>query len=155
MSIERLTSVLNRNRINYEVVDHPSAYTAQEIAANAHVSGKEFAKTVIVKLDGTMAMVVLPASRKVDFEMFNEVFPHTDVELAKEAEFADYFVTCEAGSMPPFGFLYGMHVYVAPELAEDEEIYFNAESHTKLVKMRYKDWEDLVQPQKLLFATMV
>ena len=49
--------------------------------------------------------------------------------------------------MPPFGNLYDMDVYVAEQLAEDEEIAFNAGSHTELVRMSYKDFENLVTPE--------
>ena len=49
--------------------------------------------------------------------------------------------------MPPFGNLYGMEVFVAESLAEDEEIAFNAGSHTELIKMAYNDFERLVKPK--------
>ena len=49
--------------------------------------------------------------------------------------------------MPPFGNLYGMEVYVAKTLAEDEEIAFNAGSHIELIKLAYKDFEKLVNPK--------
>ena len=54
--------------------------------------------------------------------------------------------------MPPFGNLFGIHVYVAPELADDEYIAFNAGSHAELIQMKYVDFEDLVQPQELRLA---
>ena len=49
--------------------------------------------------------------------------------------------------MPPFGNLYGMDVYVAEKLTDDEEIAFNSGTHTELVKLSYKDYEDLVSPK--------
>jgi Ala-tRNA(Pro) deacylase len=49
--------------------------------------------------------------------------------------------------MPPFGNLYDMNVFVADSLAEDEEIAFNAGSHTELVKLAYADFARLVQPK--------
>ena len=55
--------------------------------------------------------------------------------------------------MPPFGNLYGMDVYMAPELTEEEEIAFNAGSHTELIKMAYKDFERLVKPKVMSFTT--
>ena len=48
--------------------------------------------------------------------------------------------------MPPFGNLYGMDVYISHALAEEEEIAFNAGSHTVLIKMNYKDYDNLVRP---------
>ena len=154
MPIERLKKVLDQNGIKYVMLNHSPAYTAQEIAAAAHIPGKELAKTVILKLDGTFAMAVLPASCRIDFELVKDAFTATRVELATEDEFSNLFPNCEAGAMPPFGNLYGMHVYVAPELAEDEYIAFNAGTHTQLIQMKYVDFEDLVQPQELFLAAV-
>ena len=153
MPIERVKKVLDQNGIKYVRIGHSPAYTAQEIAESAHISGKEMAKTVILKLDGTFAMVVLPASLQIDFDLLRESFTATRVEMATEDEFKDLFPNCEVGAMPPFGNLYGMHVYVAPELAEDEYIAFNAGTHTELIQLRYEDFESLVQPQELFLAT--
>lgn len=54
--------------------------------------------------------------------------------------------------MPPFGNLYGMEVFVSESLAEDEEIAFNAGSHTELVRLAYKDFERLVEPEVMKFS---
>lgn len=127
-------------------VSHSQAYTAQEIASLAHVRGKELAKTVMVKIDGKMAMAVLPASYRVNFDLLKAAAGTRGVELASEWEFKDMFPDCDTGAMPPFGNLYGMAVFVADSLAEDEEIAFNAGSHTELIRLLYKDFERLVSP---------
>jgi len=147
MPVQRLKEFLDREEVKYVSISHSPAYTAQEIAASAHVPGKELAKTVIVKLDGRMAMAVLPASLKIDFAKLKQASGAAEVELASEREFRDMFPGCEVGAMPPFGNLYDVDVYVSPQLAEDEEIAFNAGSHTELVKLAYRDFERLVQPK--------
>jgi len=152
MPAKKLREFLDQNRVKYVVISHSPAYTAQEIAATAHISGRELAKTVMVKLDGKMAMAVLPASSKIDFDLLKEGTGAKKVELASEREFKDMFPECDTGAMPPFGNLYGMDVYVARRLAEDEEIAFNAGSHTELVKLGYKDFEKLVQPKVVRFT---
>jgi Ala-tRNA(Pro) deacylase len=152
MPVKKLKEFLDSNQVKYVMISHSAAYTAQEIAASAHVPGKELAKTVIVKVDGKMAMAVLPASFKVDLEHLKEAAGAKSVELAGEREFRDMFPGCETGGMPPFGNLFGMDVYVSAKLAEDAEIAFNAGSHTELVKLAYKDFERLVQPKVLHFA---
>ena len=154
MPVKQLKEFLDQNQVKYVSVSHSVAYTAQEIAASAHVKGKELAKTVMVKVDGKMAMAVLPASYKVDFDLLREAIGVDDVELATEKEFRDMFPECEVGAMPPFGNLYGMDVYSARELAEDDEIAFNAGTHTELVKLAYADFERLVKPRVLEFAAV-
>jgi Ala-tRNA(Pro) deacylase len=147
MPVKKLKEFLDSERVKYLTVNHSPAYTAQEIAASAHVRGKEMAKTVIITIKGKMAMAVLPASRKIGFDMLREAAGAETVQLASEQAFRDMFPGCEVGAMPPFGNLYGMDVYVSKQLAEDEEIVFNAGSHTELIRMGYKDFERLVKPK--------
>ena len=147
MPVRKLKEYLDRNGVRWVSIVHSPAYTAQEIAASAHVKGKELAKTVMVKVDGKPVMVVLPASQRVDFQVLRDVTGGESVVLSSEAEFRELFPDCEAGAMPPFGNLYGMDVYVSAKLAEDDEIAFNAGSHTELMKLRYEDFEKLVQPK--------
>jgi Ala-tRNA(Pro) deacylase len=147
MPIKKLKAFLDENDVKYVTIRHSRAYTAQEIAAKAHVSGKELAKTVIIKVEGKMAMTVLPASYKLDFKLLKQLFGTQQVTLATEAEFKYFFPDCEVGAMPPFGNLYDMEVYVAESLAEDYQIAFNNGTHTELLKMSYEDFERLVQPK--------
>ncbi len=147
MPIRRLREFLDSHGVRYFVVSHSAAYTAQEIAAAAHVPGKELAKTVMVNIAGKMAMVILPASRQLDFECLREITDTRDVELAGEKEFAGLFPECEIGAMPPFGNLYGMDVYVSEELEGDDEIAFNAGAHNELLRLSYEDYKKLVHPK--------
>jgi Ala-tRNA(Pro) deacylase len=152
MPAKKLKQYLDENKIKYLSITHSSAYTAQEIAATAHVPGKELAKTVIIKIDGKMTMAILPASNKVDFEILKNAIGTPNVRLAEEYEFIDRFPGCEPGAMPPFGNLYGMDVYAAKGLTEDDEIAFNAGTHTELIRMDYKDFERLVRPKIMEFS---
>ena len=147
MPVEKLKRFLDDNNIRYVVIRHSPAYTAQEIAASAHIPGRELAKTVMIKVDGRMAMVVLPASAKVSLEQLRKRTGAKSVELAGEGDFENTFAGCELGAMPPFGNLYGMDVFVSESLTEDEEIAFNAGSHTELLRMAYRDFDRLVNPK--------
>ena len=153
MPAKMLTELLEKSHVSYATVAHPPAYTAQEIAASAHVPGKEMVKTVMVKINGRMAMLVLPSTRKVVLYELREMLGSDDVTFASENEFRDLFPDCEPGAMPPFGNLYGVDVYVAPSLAEDKEIAFNAGSHTELMRVAYADFARLVHPHVLAFTT--
>ena len=152
MALQQLKSFLDRQRTKYQIITHSPAYTAQEIAATAHIPGKMLAKTVIVKLDGKMAMAVLPAHRLVNLQDLRDVTGYEDVQFAREEEFRAVFPECEVGAMPPLGPIYGMDVYVAEELTYDQDIVFNACSHTELIRMRFEDFERLVQPRVVSFV---
>jgi Ala-tRNA(Pro) deacylase len=152
MPLGKLKKYLDDNSIKYVIKSHSIAYTTPEIAALAHVPGKEWAKTVIIKIDDKMAMAVLPASYRIDFNDFKKAVGVKNIEMATEEEFENQFKDCELGAMPPFGNLYDMDVYVAESLAEDDEITFNACSHNELMQMAYKDFEKLVKPKVVKFS---
>lgn len=151
MPVKKLKEFLDSHHVKYVSIVHSRAYTAQEIAASAHVPGRELAKAVMVKVDGRIAMAVLPALYQIDFERLRAAIGARTVELASETEFQDRFPECELGAMPPFGNLYGMEVYAARRLSEDREIAFNAGSHTELIKLAYTDFERLVSPKVVDF----
>lgn len=146
MPLSKLRKFLDSHQIKYLVISHSLAYTAQGVAAVSHVSGRELAKTVIVTIDGILAMVVLPASLHVDMERLRTITGAQAVQLASEKEFQDAFPDCETGAMPPFGNLYGMPVYADATLAEYEEITFTAGTHRELVRMNWQDMLRLVCP---------
>lgn len=152
MPLRRLIEYLDRHNIKYEKMSHSEAFTAQEIAASAHVPGRELAKTVMVKIDGNMAMAVLPASQKINLDLLRQESHARRVDLAKEDEFEEMFPGCEIGAMPPFGNLYEMPVFVAEQLAEDDYISFNAGSHTELIRVSFIDFQNLVNPKIVKIA---
>jgi len=153
MPVRKLKEFLDREKIKYVSIVHSPAYTAQEVAASAHITGKELAKTVIVHLDKETAMAVLPANRKIILQDLREVTGADQVKFVPEDEFKKQFPECDTGAMPPFGNLYGMAVYAAASLAENEQIAFNAGSHTEVIKLAYKDFERLVRPKVVSFTT--
>jgi Ala-tRNA(Pro) deacylase len=142
-----LIDFLEKNAVQYEIVEHSISYTAQEIAEMAHVSGKDFAKTVIVKIDGEAAMVVTQGHRRLDLDVLKQQLGAEEIKMASEFSFEKQFPDCELGAMPPFGNLWNMRVFVDAALTEDEFIAFNAGSHEELIKMSYKDYETLVKPK--------
>jgi Ala-tRNA(Pro) deacylase len=147
MPVKTLKQLLDREKVKYVTIIHSPAYTAQEVAASAHVSGKHLAKTVMVECDGKLAMAVVPASSQVDLALLEGASAAGSVELAEEKAFAERFPGCDVGAIPPFGNLYGMDVYFDEALTEDDEIAFSAGTHTELLKLDYRDYERLVHPK--------
>jgi len=142
--LKKLKDYLEKNQVRYEVGYHERIYTSQEIAAAMHVPGKELAKVVMVKADGKMVMLVLPASYRVDMKKLKVVLNCKKVGMAKEVDFQELFPDCEVGAMPPFGNLYNLEVWVDQVLAEDELIVFRAGSHVETLKIKYNDYARLV-----------
>jgi len=148
----RIKEYLEQNGVEYKSLVHPTAYTAQEVAATTHIRGKEVAKVVMVKVDDKMIMAVLPAAHKIDLAQLKEVLGVKKVELATEDEFKEMFPDCEIGAQPPFGNLYNLEVIAAKPLWENEEITFNAGTHTDVITIPFSDWERLVKPRQVEFT---
>ena len=153
MPIAKLKNFLDDQHVQYISIIHSRAHTAQETAEVAHIPGRQLAKTVMVKLDGKMAMVVLPASEQIDLDLLQGCAGVNSAELADEKEFSALFPQCEIGAMPPFGNLYGMMVYVEEDLTTAGTIAFNAGSHLELIQLSYNDFERLVKPRIVRIAS--
>jgi len=145
--LRRLKEVFDRAKISYEVYNHPRAFTAPEIAATQHITGRAMAKVVMLNVDGSFVMAVLPSNRLVDFELAKAGLDAADVSLATEEQFATLFPECEIGAMPPFGNLFGLPVFVDPALERYESIFFNAGNHLQTVRLKYRDFKTLVKPE--------
>lgn len=149
MSMEKVKQYLDDQHIKYVIMQHSRAYTAQEVAAAARIPGRHFAKTVMVKIDGRLALAVLPATDHVDLKRLTQSVGAKSVELAKEQDFKNSFPDCELGAMPPFGNLFNMEVFVSPHLTEADRIAFNAGNHTDVMQLSYSDFARLVNPAEV------
>jgi Ala-tRNA(Pro) deacylase len=149
---ERLEAYLDEHHVPFQVQQHMQAFTAQRLAESEHISGKMVAKTVIVWADNQMIALVLPASSRVDLDKVQRALGVKELRLAHETEFATTFPDCEVGTMPPFGNLYGIAVYVEKSLAEEEIIVFPVGTYTGTVSLKYIDFDCLAQPKVMEFA---
>ena len=150
----RLKSVLDSNQIPYESLPHTTTYTAQGTAAVMQISGKDVAKTIVLRAGPSgedTILAVLPGSRHAKLDKLSAAIGKP-VRLATELEFTDLFPDCELGAMPPFGALYNLPVYVDESLAKDKEVVFNAGTHHDAVRMTYEDFVRLAKPKICSFA---
>jgi Ala-tRNA(Pro) deacylase len=154
MSNQKLIDFLNDHRIKYSILSHSPAYTAMEVAAAAHIPGKQMAKTVMVRLDGKLAMAVVPSSYRVDLEALARELGAKTATLAEEKDFAHVFPGCEVGGMPPFGNLWKLPVYISDTLAEDKTISFNAGNHFEIMTLAFHDYRRLVEPKVLRISKL-
>ena len=147
-----LRDFLENQHVEYEVIHHHTDHTAGQTAYDTHTPPNEFAKTVFVWVGDRLAMAVLPSDQLLSESKLALGLDVPSVALASESDFEDLCDDCEIGAEPPFGNLYALPVYISPSLAEDDEITFNAGSHREAVRMKYKDFARLVEPQVVPLA---
>lgn len=133
---------LAANRVEYELHEHPTTYTARETARAEGVDPRLFAKTVGVELaNGRRALVVVDATDKVDLVKARHVLDSGSVRLLTEEELVSLAPDCQVGTMPPIGDLFGVRVYADYAVREDREISFHAGSHHFTVHVDRAAWE--------------
>ncbi|PWJ45093.1 aminoacyl-tRNA deacylase [Sediminitomix flava] len=148
-----LKEFLDSNNIDYQIISHSETHTNMQAAASSHISGHKVAKTVMVKADDRICMVVLPASYLINFNQLSEALGVNDCHLIGENLFKDLFKgNVETGAMSPFGNIHNMDVYVAESLIHKERIAFNAGNHHEMILMKYEDFNKLVKPKSLHFS---
>ncbi len=150
----RIEEFLKKSNVPYDKKHHPKAYTAQEVAASAHVPGDMLAKTVVVKAGNDYLLAVCPATHLVDLKKLAKVVG-TDVRLANESEMQGLFEETEIGAEPPFGNLYGLPTYVDISLAECSDIVFQAGTHEDTIRISFEDYKRTAEPQMADFASHV
>lgn len=147
MSISpKIKSYLEKEKVKFETLEHSVAYTAMEIAGSQHIPGRQVIKCVIVKADGKFIMCALPSIHYLDMKKLKSITGAKEIQLAGEEEIAKLFPDYEVGAEPPFGHLYGLKVYADKLLEEDEDIVFNAGTHTDMLKIKLADFKRLVHP---------
>ena len=137
---------LRNEGVQFEHLKHPEVFTAQEVAAEQHVPGREMVKAVLVKTDQGLALAVLPSIYRINFAKLAKVLGAKTATLAPEEEMARVFPDVEIGAEPPFGSLYNVPTVVEERLAKEPEIVFQAGTHTDTVKMKYADYARLATP---------
>src|SRR5882724_8327247 len=147
----RLIDFLDENKVRYEILHHPEAFTSHELAAIEHVKGKDRAKVVMVKSGEKLLMAVLPTDRRIDLEKLVGIIGQPTV-MGVEAEFKPLFPDCAIGTMPPIGHLYGVATYLDRSVAEADKLVFEAGTHSDAIRMKYSDYERLARPIVADFA---
>ncbi|PIN81153.1 hypothetical protein COV13_02155 [Candidatus Woesearchaeota archaeon CG10_big_fil_rev_8_21_14_0_10_32_9] len=60
--------------------------------------------------------------------------------------------TCVIGSVPPFGTLFNLEVYVSKDILNQEIIFFSAGTHNDSIKMKSKDYIMIINPVLIDFS---
>ncbi len=142
----KIKSYLDYEKVDYQLLEHELAYTSMEIAGSQHIPGHQVIKPVIFKADGKFVMCVLPSIHYVDIDKLKKLTDAKEIRLATEEEFSHLFPDYEVGAEPPFGHLHGLKVIADRILDEDEDVVFNAGTHTDMIKMKWTDFKKIVNP---------
>jgi Ala-tRNA(Pro) deacylase len=146
-----LKAHLEKTHTNYSLVSHPPARSSQYAASLLHISGKEIAKSVVLRAGEQMLIAVLPASYHINLKTLSSLVG-APTQLPGEQECYKLFPDCQPGAVPPFGEIYGLPVYLDSSMAEDREVIFCAGTLSEGIRMTCTDFVRLVKPKICSFA---
>lgn len=153
MLSQRVRALLQDAQVEYEILPHAEAFTAQETAAATEVAGRQLAKVVMLRdADGHPVMAVLPAPCRVDVHALAESAGVEALAFVPERDFREMFPDCEPGAMPPFGELYRVPTWVDRCFDEGEDVFFAAGNHREVVRMPYREFDRLAHADHAEFC---
>jgi len=147
-----ITEFLDREAVGYEVTTHRPAYTAQEVAQEEHVSGRNMAKCVVLAADGQDVLVVVPACCMLDFEAVRGILGASEIRMADEERISELFPDCQIGAEPPFGSLYGLATILDERLGREAYIVFQGGRHDRAIRMDMESYLRIESPMIASFS---
>jgi len=147
----RVAQFLTEQRVAFETIIHPPAFTAQKRAKFLHVPGKQVAKAVLLAGPKDFFLAVLPATHRVDTRALMEALGKP-IRLATSRELEALFRDCEMGVVSPFGSLYALPIILEEAIDPEAMLVFEGYTHAEAIRMRCRDFERLERPLRLRFA---
>lgn len=139
----KLKDYLETEGVKYDLIEHPFSVTSMRTAFEAHVSGEDIAKAVLLHDGEGYILAVVPATHQVQLGKLRKKYKRY-LSLAEEKDLHELFADCSMGAIPPVGKAYGVDVIFDDQLSERQDIYFEAGDHTDLIHVSGKDFRALM-----------
>jgi Ala-tRNA(Pro) deacylase len=131
---------LETQGVPFEPIEHQQTYSPIAEAGALGIDASDVLKTVAIRVaGGGYALVVVPATCRVDIHLVQAAVGDRHVRLATEEELLRDFPDIELGALPPLGSLLGAPLYVDEEVLQHETVVFAAGSRTESVQIRTAD----------------
>jgi Ala-tRNA(Pro) deacylase len=126
----------------FTVIPHPRSPVAHGTARASHVPHELLVKTVVAISKDGPAVLVIPATRRLDLTLLAGALGDPSARLATERELERQFPDYELGALPPLPMLLLTPMYVDPAVLERPEIVFSAGRRDVSIKMATNDLFD-------------
>lgn len=144
--VNKMKKVLDDNKVSYEIFDHEAVYTSEQAANVRGVDVKTGVKALVLKThEDRFVLALVRADKRADLDKVAELEGTKNVRLANPQDVFEV-TGCEIGSVPPFGHLTKLKIYMDREILENDEVNFNCGLHTKSIKMKSQDLLKVINP---------
>jgi len=144
-----ILNYLEKNKYEYEIVEHKTTYTAWDKAQTEKVKPQEIAKTLVLKIDNGYALALVPSNRNLDkaklLKIINAGRKKNGEKVAKKIDFAKEVwmkknIPGKVGAVPPFQGLIKLEIYLDNLLAKNKKIQVGSGEYTSSIKLSTNDY---------------
>lgn len=151
--LNKIREMLRARGIVFEERQHPPTATSEE---SARARGEELgvgAKALLLRIDDTFRLFVLPADRKLDSKKVKQQFKAKSVRFATAEELLEQ-TGLVPGAVPPFGPpILPFELFADTEIGTRyDKVAFNAGSLTDSIIMSAEAWQAVANPTPFEFA---
>jgi len=142
---------LKKAKVKYELIKHRTVYTAQDKAATLKVKPNIIGKTLVLKIDKRISVVLIPANKNLDKNKFKKVAKALptgrqakNLDFVSERIMKNQLKGVKVGAVPPFGNLWGLPTFVDKSLTLQPKIIVNSGDHNWSIKISPSVFKKLV-----------
>jgi len=143
--LDEIVSRLEKHGVDFQVLTHEAVRTSEEAARVRGTPLSSGAKALILKGEGRVFMLVIPADRKLSRKKVRSALGCKSFRFLNKDELSAV-TGLEPGAVPPFGSLFGIPTYCDEALGENQRINFNAGLRTASIQMGFEDYVKVESP---------
>lgn len=141
---KKLIKFLEENKVKYESVKHRTVYTAQDKAATLKVKPNIIGKTLVLKLDKRISIVLIPANKNLDKNKFKKVAKAKKLDFVSERVMKNQLKGVKIGAIPPFGNLWRLPTFIDKSLILNKKIIVNGGDYNFSIKISPAAFKKLI-----------
>lgn len=141
---KRVEAYLKKANKKFDQISHKTVYTAYDVAQTLKRKLHEVGKTLVVQADKAHVLVVVPASRRLDFAKLKKALKAKEVKLVSEKAMAKA-LDLKSNALTAFGKLHKVPMVVDKSLLKSKDIILQAGNFTDSVLMKAKDFVAMEQ----------
>jgi Ala-tRNA(Pro) deacylase len=132
---KKIVNFFEKAKVKYEPVKHRTVYTAHDKAQTLRVPEKIVGKTLVIKMDKKVGLVLIPANKNLDKEKLKKITKSKTIDFLKESWMKKNLRGVKIGTVPPFGSLWKLPTFIDKALFRESKIIINAGDYNWSIKI--------------------
>jgi Ala-tRNA(Pro) deacylase len=146
----QIKKILDDSKVEYNHITHEHVHHSSDAAKIRGTNLEDAAKAIVLKAQDKNGLVifiqaVLPANQRIDLKKLKIILQSKNVALASPDEVFEK-TGCTIGSVPPFGKLFNIKIYVDESLLKKDLIVFSAGTHNDSIQLKAEDYYKILEP---------